>query len=477
VVGLPRLAIPHAAIALVLVAACCTHAAGDVIHLKNGGTIVADSWERRGDDLLVRQGQGSILVPRADVARIEATPPSGDRELAATPAQRTAPAAHPANQPPAGAPRAEKKPDRQEILDRIRDLEQRLRDFPQQRAETTRTLVTLLTYLASEAFARSEFDEALARLRSALGYDPHDADALLGLAATYIALEQELYARSTLERAVLDHPEDARLLALLGDVYNNEERPEEALAAWQKALALKSDHALREKIAKLQREHAVDEAYRRSDAAHFTLKYDGEVSETDLGGEIIGFLEARFADLVTRFDYYPSQPIVVIVYPQRQFYEATDVDSSVGGLFDGKIRVPGGGLKRLSPEARAVLLHELAHAFVAGKSRYTAPRWLHEGIAQMIEGRTSPASTSVALAREFERLGGSPDWGSRFTYPMALSFVEFLVEQQGFFRLLDVLDKMADGASEDEAFRSAMRDSLADLRQAWGAALAERHLH
>jgi len=40
-------------------------ARADIIHLKNGGTIVADSWEDRGDVLIVLQDGGRITVPRA----------------------------------------------------------------------------------------------------------------------------------------------------------------------------------------------------------------------------------------------------------------------------------------------------------------------------------------------------------------------------------------------------------------------------
>jgi len=49
-----------------------TPARADIIHLKNGGTIAADSWEVRGDVLLIRQGGGRITVPRADIESIEA---------------------------------------------------------------------------------------------------------------------------------------------------------------------------------------------------------------------------------------------------------------------------------------------------------------------------------------------------------------------------------------------------------------------
>jgi len=198
--------------------------------------------------------------------------------------------------------------------------------------------------------------------------------------------------------------------SLLGDVYNSEERTEEALREWQRAYELKPDAPLKAKIDKLGREHSIDGAYRQSEAAHFTLKYDGERGGPDLGGQILDDLESEFKSLETRFEYYPLAPIIVIVYPQRQFYEATQADSNVAGLYDGKIRVPIGGLRQITPEARHVLLHELAHAFIAGKSRGTAPRWLHEGLAQQIEGKITPTATGTAFARAFQALENKQAW-------------------------------------------------------------------
>ncbi|MEK7283248.1 MAG: hypothetical protein AAB249_05510, partial [Acidobacteriota bacterium] len=144
--------------------------------------------------------------------------------------------------------------------------------------------------------------------------------------------------------------------------------------------------------------------------------------------------------------------------------------------YDGKIRVPIGGLKQINAEARRVLLHELAHAFIAGKSRGTAPRWLHEGLAQKIEGKTTPTATGVALAKEFRALDGRETWGQGFSYPSALAFVEWLDERVGIPALVDVLEATGRGASPEAAFEEATRYSLKELRQAWGESLVRKYL-
>ncbi len=450
-----------------------TPARADIIHLKNGGTIAADSWEARGDVLLIRQGSGRITVPRADIESIEAVAaaPAGG----GAPADLSGAAARPSPSPV--APRGDATTMTDEEMERaVEVLRRRINEYPLARAENTRRLVVLLDQLGGRAFKARADDAALARFREALGYDGQDAPAQLGLAAVYLRQDNDIFARSTLEQALLDHPDNAAMHSLLGDVYNGEERTEEALREWQKAYELRPDASLKAKIDKLGREHTIDGGYRQSEAAHFTLKYDGGRGGPDLGGQILDYLESEFKSLETRFEFYPLQPIIVIVYPQRQFYEATQADANVAGLYDGKIRVPIGGLQQINAEARHVLLHELAHAFIAGKSRGTAPRWLHEGLAQQVEGKTTPAATGAAFAKAFQALEDKVSWGQDFSYPSSLAFVEWLIDRVGFPAILDVLKTMGEGGPADAAFERVTRYSLRELRQAWGEALVAKYL-
>lgn len=473
----PRSAVRAAVWALLLLPIPAAPARADIIHLKNGGTIVADSWEDRGDVLVVLQDGGRITVPRADVERIEPTaPPRPVADPAASPG--STPASGPSDPPAAPVSQAGgiMQMTDDEIQGAIDVLKRRINDYPLAREENTRRLVALLDQLGGRALKARDHDAAVTRFREALAYAPKDAAAQAGLAAAYFRQGQDIFARSTLERALLDHPDNPALHALLGDVYNSQERTEEALQEWRKAHELKPDASLKAKIDKLARERSIDSGYRQSEAAHFTLKYDGDRAGADLGGQILEYLESQFRALQTRFDHYPLQPIVVIVYPQKQFYEATQADANVGGLYDGKIRVPIGGLSQITAEARRVLLHELAHAFIAGRSRGTAPRWLHEGLAQQIEGKTTPTATGVALAKEFNALDGKESWGLGFTYPSALSFVEWLDGRIGFAALVDVLEVTGQGIPPETAFEQVTRYSLRELRQAWGETLVRKYL-
>jgi tetratricopeptide (TPR) repeat protein len=472
--------LPVAAFLLLLAAAGPCHAAA-VIHLKNGATLEAESWEERGADLIVRQKGGTIVIPRSEIARIETAPAAAappDTPAPAAPAAPAPPAA-PARTAPAGpaAGAPPPPPDGAAIERSIDELKRRLDRYPLARAEITRQLVGRLCDLGFLALRDKDHDGAIARFRDALQYDARSDAAQLGLAAAHFRRGEDIYARSILEQALRDHPDHPDMLALLGDVYYSQERLDEARDAWQRSHDRKPDAAVRKRLDKIARETAVDGDYLKSEAAHFTLRYDGERTGRDLSGQILAYLEEQFTDLVVRFDYLPPQPIVVVLYPQRAFHEATQAEASVAGLFDGKIRVPIGGLEQLRAEARRVLLHELTHAFVAGKSARTAPRWLHEGLAQHVEGTRTPSATAASLAREFRDLQDRGNWGEAFSYPSSLAFVEFLVEREGFHRLVEILEGMGEGLGEAAAVERATRYTLGELRDAWGKALMESHLH
>jgi hypothetical protein len=417
--------------ALALLLALPSAVAADTVHLKNGGTIACDRIEARGTDLVLRVGKMTIVVPRDEVARIETAPP-GDAAAAAP----TAPAVDGTAGPSAGP--GESKSDPKADAARLEELKRRLNTQPLARDENRRQIVALLDRMGERALADRQPEEARRRFSEAATYDPADLRARRGLAASLLMLDRTAEARTTIERALLDAPQDGDLLDTL------------------------------------RRQHGVDGAYRRSEAARFTVSYDGARTAPGLEAEILAFLEAQYPELALMFDYTPAESIAVVLYPEKDFYAATAANRDVAGLYDGKVRVPSGGLKRLDPDARAVLRHELAHAFIAGKSRGAAPRWLHEGLAQWVEGLRPGEAGETRLARAYR---AEPSrWGTLFDYDSALSFVAWLMAQHGFPALNDVLAAMGRGQPPEAALQQVLRDPLPALKTAWGEELVRDHL-
>jgi len=250
---------------------------------------------------------------------------------------------------------------------------------------------------------------AILKYREALKYLPHDQ--ALTLALGYLLWKQEHYLEATdlLLPEADRYPQAPDYLVLLGSAYYGMEDLDQAIAQWNKALALQDNQQLRAAVSKAERERDVSSTFSELRSEHFLLRYDGQQNEK-LSGDILNSLEGSFQDLVLDLDYAPSEAIVVILYPKQDFRDITRTPSWVGALNDGKIRVPVSGLTRMTPGLAQELKHELTHSFVRLITLGHCPIWFNEGLAQLEEGATTAALGSQ-LARALAA-GKIPDFAS-----------------------------------------------------------------
>jgi hypothetical protein len=289
-----------------------------------------------------------------------------------------------------------------------------------------------------------------------------------------IQLNQDASAlAATLDGLVL-HPEGAELHELLGDLKDRDEDLQEALRAWGKAFSLKPHDRLRDKIEKGRRDLQTRRDYEFARTSHFNLRYDGAVDEA-LAADVSDYLEQRFWDLTNVYNHTPRQPVTTLLYPNQSFRDVTRAAESVGGLYDGKIRVPLGGLSHLHRGAKRVLAHELTHAIVHSKSRGRCPRWLHEGLAQISDGTPMTGVRQREVRERLAALDDAARWDEdNVSYPLAHSLVLWLEERRGFPHLVWVLDLLGDGSSVDQALQRAYGDDYAALCRRWAAELTAK---
>ncbi len=434
--------------ALVLVVSPAAHA--DRIHLEGGGVIEADTWTEDGDTLRIEGPSGSYGIPRSMVVRIERTPAGRPNQ---EPARQARPPITFGDGLAAQRPRVSTPPPG---------------PLPSRQDERLHAIVAE----GREALATKDYERAASRFHEALAIAPALTGLRVGYAFAEMALGRDPLALPVVLDGLSRDPGSADLHELLGDLRDREERVDDALAAWREAFRLAPNDRLLSKIQKAERELHAGRDYAFSAAAHFNLRYDGDLDRA-LTGEILDALEERFAELSGAFRHAPSQPITVLLYPTQQFRDVTQTGEGVGGVYDGKIRVPLGGITRLDDRARRVLVHELAHAFVHSKTRGSCPRWLHEGIAQRFEGRR-PTRADGQRVRSLLASGDPASWEARgFTYPAALSLSLFLESLRGWDGLLDVLDRLERGESLSGAFEAAYGSTYADLCRRWAESFLE----
>jgi tetratricopeptide (TPR) repeat protein len=407
-------------------------ARADRLHLQGGGVIDADRWWIDGDTLRVESAEGSVGFPRSMLVRVE-----------------------PAATPDAGKPKPSAKP-----------------GAPNPTASERRVTPELAAKMkeANAALSARDYDRAELLFFEVFDAEPGASGARVGYALAEMALGRDAMALPVVLDGLVRDPQSADLHEVLGSLRDREERVDDALAAWREAFRLQPTDRVRDKIMKAERELAAGRDYEFSAAAHFTMRYDGKLDQ-DLVAKMTDFLEDRFTELTQLYRHAPSQPITVLLYPQQEFHDVTQVGSEVAGLYDGKIRVPLGGLTQLTPSACRVLTHELTHAIVQSKSRGNCPRWLHEGLAQIAESRTVRRADTVKLAKSV-RADNPATWpDAAFSYPAALSFTRFLEERRGFDMLVSLVGRLGDGDSPNAALSALYGATYAELAAEWANSL------
>ena len=332
----------------------------------------------------------------------------------------------------------------------------------------------LLAAAAADREGRRYGPEAtlLDRARAVAPSSPRVLHALLALrleTAEWAAAEGA--ARDLLSLA----PTDAEAARGLGYALVRQDRSREAIEVLAAFVDAHPDPETRAFLNRVRHDQGAEASLEEARLAHFHVRYDGEAHE-DVGREILRVLDRHYATLARTFDHQPAAPIPVVLLSSERYYDATGAPAWSGGQydsFDGRVRLPIGGLTAaLASDLDDTLLHEPTHAFVADLSRGVAPREIHEGLAQFVEGKRSQTLLGDEGLRALAdgRLQGVGGF-----YVSALALVEDLVAQRGQGGINDLLRAMAETGSSDEAFRRVYGKGLEELRRDWSVRLRQRH--
>ena len=313
-------------------------------------------------------------------------------------------------------------------------------------------------------------DEAALLFRQGLTETPDDPALLkgLGVAAVHAGRPDEAFA--PLERAALvEYDPEVRLL--LAHLHDRRDDPAQAVVNLRAVLDHEpTNEAARRMLDKVEREWRAEAGFRREVTPRFVVKYR-DTLDAVARREIVAHLEAAAARVSLTLAYAPQQRTTVVLYEHHEFRSVTRVHAWATGLFDGKIRLPVGGVRPSAHELERLAGHENAHAAIHELTRGRAPRWLHEGLAQVLEGAASDpilrAPAGLTLAGVEALAGDADPLRARAGYEIALWIVRDLLDRGGVEPLRELLARLGAGETMAEAMPRVYGLRLTELESQW----------
>lgn len=335
-----------------------------------------------------------------------------------------------------------------------------------------RTVAGLLGHayigLGYQYLEKGQAEAALAAFAAAEAYRPDDPQLWQGEAIAALHLGQNAQAEVAVQRAIGLAADQSQLHALLGRIRYAAGDMAGALSALEQARDLGGDEDVLVLLAKVEREWHHERGMQRDYGSVFHLSYADD-GRSDLADAILATLEKAYAELGAELDYYPDIKVPVLLYTRQAFRLVTDSPDWAGALYDGKIRIPLGGLQRITPELKALLYHEYAHAIMRFLGKGRLPVWLNEGYAELAGRRQhDPGLEALRQARAgdrllpWERLADGfehlPAEQVRLAYQQSYALVAFLVDHFGWHLFRDLVEALASRATLADAFHEVYGD-------------------
>ncbi len=307
---------------------------------------------------------------------------------------------------------------------------------------------------------------------------PNEPSFLVGLGFSRHRLDQYDLAVSALRRAIQLDPNAHQAHQVLGEIYAQRRELETAIHHYEVAGRLDpNDVTIQTSLRTLRQEWEEEAGFDRLFTPHFLLKFRG-LPGRQAANLVAEPLEAVYRSVGLVFSYLPSEPLTVILYPDRQFREVTLSPDWAGGFFDGRILLSLERLPRKRASLDAVLRHEYVHAVVYRLSGGQAPTWLDEGLALYLTGGNRSRDLGL-LARHREQvaslqaLHGSfldlPPRMAEMAYAESYGATRLLVQRYGLRRVRQLLEALSVEPDFSASFASVLGDRYRDFDAAWMA--------
>jgi len=361
-----------------------------------------------------------------------------------------------------------------QFADAARRLRAALKDAPGELA-LQRNLRTVLQNWAVAELNADRPDTAVPLLEEALGLSatgpgPEAAGVLSGLGIARVRQGDWAAGKEALERAAALGAADPATYTSLAKVYRQLGDRAAAVDALHRARDVGARGAdFEAMVARLERELDAEWDFDELRSAHFSIGFAaGERESRDAAELVARVLEEAYFHVGNKLDLYPGERVPAVLYPSEDFHDVTQTPSWSSGVFDGRIKLPVGGLvegDRATLER--TLRHEYGHVLVHQLSRGRTPVWLNEGVALWSEetrdgDRTGWATDTIA-GQELFRLRELEDQFLRLpasrvhvAYAQSYLAVRALIDRHGARRVRELLEHLGAGEPFAAAFQAAM---------------------
>ena len=206
-------------------------------------------------------------------------------------------------------------------------------------------------------------------------------------------------------------------------------------------------------------------------------------------------LELAYYEVGYSLGFWPEGPIRVEFFPRARVLaqvsslpeEAIRTTSTIALCKYNKLMVtsPRGTVRGYG--WRDTLAHEYVHLVISQKTGNRVPIWLHEGIAKYMEGRwrgefhlplepsreqllarRAASNTLVPFAKMSPSIALLPSQeDAAVAYAEVYSLVEFLVQREGRGAVQDLLDRITQGATPEEAIAAMVNERFPTFERRW----------
>jgi tetratricopeptide (TPR) repeat protein len=460
---------------LALAGAAFFSASAEVIHLKNGDVIYADSVHDGANKVEYSVGDDTYAIPKSRVQNIDnATRPQASAEAQSEIAAYT--------------PDVQMAGD-QELLSKIvRDGQVDRVALEAMASQPNRKQTATAFYLAGKQdYLNAKYSDSRRDFELALANDPENPGILNYYAALLIRIGSAREAVPYAEQAVHIAPDSADAQAVLGYAQFGADHPKDAIESWKKSLALRPDASIQRVMARAEREASTEGDYSERETGHFVLHYEGGQSSGAFRNQLLAALESDYQELSSQFGGEPKAGIQVVLYTDQAFFDVTQSPSWAGALNDGKVRIPLQGLDSVTPNLARVLKHELTHSFVSQIAMGRCPQWLNEGIAQMMEPKSLVAGPQLAELFQQQQevplnylegsFTGLSQMQAALAYDESLAAAQHIRDRYGMGDVVRILEKLGQGESIEVALRSTIHCDYRQLQDEIRADLVRQYGH